>query len=126
MINYLSYIHDNNLENTAGNHKKINKFSIVIPCLHRLSFLCHFNINSDFKLIIANQVPLFCSVFSYICLNFKIIFISFDLDIILKGVCKCLKISIYSHDMSFTAYFKLDFLTDRMPHHVDICSIGSL
>ena len=27
--------------------------------------------------------------------------------------------------MSFTAYFKIDFLTERMPNHVDnICSIG--
>ena len=26
-------------------------------CLHRLSIVCHFNTNGDFKLIIANHVP---------------------------------------------------------------------
>ena len=34
----------------------IGQFSII-GCLHRLSIVCHFNINIDFKLIIANHVP---------------------------------------------------------------------
>ena len=34
----------------------IDQFSII-GCLHRLSIVCHSNINIDFKLIIANHVP---------------------------------------------------------------------
>ena len=41
----------------------IGQFS-MIGCLHRLSIVCQFNINIDFKLIIANHVP-FCSILSY-------------------------------------------------------------
>ena len=29
----------------------------IIGCLHRLSIVCHFNTNIDFKLIVANHVP---------------------------------------------------------------------
>ena len=40
---------------------KITKIIIgqlfIIGCLHRLSIVCHFNTNIDFKLIVANHVP---------------------------------------------------------------------
>ena len=85
--------------------------------------MCHFNTNGDFKLIIANHVP-FLFYFK-LQIVFKVISISFDLDIILKIAVNALKLA-FTTPVSFTTHFKIDLLTDRMPDHVDICSIGSL
>ena len=92
-------------------------------CLHQLLIVCHFNINSDFMLIIANHVPFFFYIKLQII--FKVISLPFDLDIILKIAVNALKLA-FTTPVSFTADFKIDFLTDRMPDHVDIFSIGSL
>ena len=52
----------------------IGQFSIIV-CLHQLSIVCHFNINIDFKLIIANHVPFL--FYSKLHIIFKVISISF-------------------------------------------------
>ena len=92
-------------------------------CLHRLTIACHFNTCGDFKLIIANLVPF---LFSFkLQMKFKVISISFDLDIILKIAVNALKLA-FRTSVSFTTHFKIDFLTDRIPNHIDICSIDSL
>ena len=52
----------------------ISQFSIIV-CLHQLSIVCHFNINIDFKLIIANHVPFL--FYSKLHIIFKVISISF-------------------------------------------------
>ena len=46
------------------------------------NIVCHFNINIDLKLIIANHVPLL--FYFKLHIIFKVISISFDLEIILK------------------------------------------
>ena len=92
-------------------------------CLHQLSIVCPFNINSDFMLIIANHIPFLFYIKLQII--FKVISLLFDLDIILKIAVNALKLA-FTTPLSFTTHFKFDFLSDRMPDHVDICSIGSL
>ena len=58
---------------------KITKIIIgqlsIIGCLHRLSIVCHFNTNIDFKLIVANHVPFL--VYFKLHIIFKVISIWF-------------------------------------------------
>ena len=53
----------------------IGQLLSIIGCLHRLSIVCHFNTNIDFKLIVANHVPFL--FYSKLHIIFKVISISF-------------------------------------------------
>ena len=89
---------------------QIGQFSII-GCLHRLS-MCHFNINIDFKLIIANHVP-FLFYFK-LHIIFKVISIWFH-------VCNsfCASIKHYHLNLSawqITSSFSVNFLQSNWIH----------